>query len=48
MIDFPQSEEGTHKLLNRAAVVAVILLVAGWFAFSWFRNGIVSCWGLDV
>jgi hypothetical protein len=35
MIDFPQSEEGAHKLLNRAAVGAVILLVAAWFAFSW-------------
>jgi hypothetical protein len=35
MIDFPQSEEGTRKFLNGAAVVAVILLVAVWFAFSW-------------
>ncbi|WP_049769389.1 DUF1236 domain-containing protein [Nitrobacter hamburgensis] len=38
MIDFPQSEEGTRKVLNRAAVVAVILVVAAWFAFSWFQG----------
>jgi hypothetical protein len=38
MRDFPQSEDGTRKLLNRAAVVAVLLLVAAWFAFSWFQG----------
>ncbi|WP_041359435.1 DUF1236 domain-containing protein [Nitrobacter hamburgensis] len=38
MIDFPHSEEGSRKLLNRAAVVALILLVGAWFAFSWFQR----------
>lgn len=38
MIDFPHSEEGSRKLLNRAAVVALILLVGAWFAFSWFQG----------
>ncbi|MEH6953080.1 hypothetical protein V4R08_17860 (plasmid) [Nitrobacter sp. NHB1] len=38
MIDFPHSEEGSRKLLNRAAVVALILLIGAWFAFSWFQR----------
>jgi hypothetical protein len=38
MIDFPHSEEGSRKLMNRAAVVALILLVGAWFAFSWFQR----------
>jgi hypothetical protein len=39
MIDFPYSEEGFRKLLNGVAVVALILLVGAWFAFSWHQSG---------
>jgi hypothetical protein len=33
MIDFPHGEEGFRKLLNSAAVVALILLIGAWFAW---------------
>lgn len=33
MVDFPHGEEGFRKLLNSAAVVALILLIGAWFAW---------------
>ena len=38
MTDFPRDseEEGARKLVDRAAIVGCILVVAAWFAFPWF------------